>query len=95
MKKTNWGLTLFVGIVSASAALLFAPKSGKELREDIKQKSFDTKNAIQDSASNLKDDFKSSYFEASEEVENELLSLEQRQRELNATIHSIEEDLRN
>ena len=65
------------------------------MREDIKQKSFDTKNAIQDSASNLKDDFKSSYFEAAEEVENELLSLEQRQRELNATIHSIEEDLWN
>ena len=37
MKKTNWGLTLFVGIVSASAALLFAPKPciEKELLEYI------------------------------------------------------------
>lgn len=95
MKKNNWGLTLLVGVVAAGAALLFAPKSGKELREDIKKKSLDTKDSIQDSAQNLKHDFKQSYFEAAEEVENELLNLDKRQRELNATIASIEEDLRN
>ena len=95
MKKNNWGLTLFVGVVAAGAALLFAPKSGKELRDDIKSQSLKTKDSIQDSAHNLKQDFKQSYFEASEEVEKELLTLDKRQRELNATITSIEDDLRN
>ena len=95
MKKNNWGLTLFVGVVAAGVALLFAPKSGKDLRDDIKSQSLKTKDSIQDSAQNLKQDFKQSYFEAAEEVENELLILDKRQRELNATIASIEDDLRN
>ena len=95
MKKNNWGLTLFVGVVAAGVALLFTPKSGKELRDDIKSQSLKTKDSIQDSAQNLKQDFKQSYFEASEEVEKELLTLDKRQRELNATITSIEDDLRN
>lgn len=95
MKKNNWGLTLLVGVVSAGVALLFAPKSGKELRDDIKNKTLETKDSIQDSAEHLKEDFKQSYFEAAEEVENELLALDERQRELNETIASIEEDLRN
>lgn len=94
MKKNNWGFTLFVGAVAAGAALLFAPKSGKDLRDDIKSQSLKTKDSIQDSAQNLKHDFKQSYFEAAEEVENELLILDKRQRELNATIASIEDDLR-
>lgn len=92
-KKTNWGLVLLVGVVSAGVALLFAPKSGKELRNDIKNKSMEAKDKAQDSAQNLKQDFKDSYFEAAEEVENELLALDQRQRELNETINSIERDL--
>lgn len=95
MKKNNWSLTLLVGIVAAGVAILFAPKSGKELRDDIKNKSLDTKDSVQDSVQNLKHDFKQSYFEAAEEVENELLALDKRQRELNATIASIEDDLRN
>lgn len=94
MKKNNWGLTLLVGVVAAGVAILFAPKSGKELREDIKKKALDTRDSMQDSAQNLKHDFKQSYFEAAEEVENELITLEKRQRELNETITSIENDLR-
>ena len=95
MKKNNWTLTLLVGIVAAGVAILFTPKSGKDLRDDIKRKSLETKDSLQDSALNLKHDFKQSYFEAAEEVENELLALDKRQRELNATITSIEKDLRN
>lgn len=42
-KKTSWEsfLTGFVagGLIGAGLALLFAPKSGRELREDIKKKS--------------------------------------------------------
>lgn len=95
MKKNNWTLTLLVGIVAAGVAILFTPKSGKDLRDDIKRKSLETKDSLQDSAQNLKHDFKQSYFEAAEEVENELLALDKRQRELNATITSIEKDLRN
>lgn len=94
MKKNNWGFTILVGVIASGVAMLFAPKSGKELRNDIKQKSLKTKDSIQDSAQNLKHDFKQSYFEAAEEVENELITLDKRQRELNATITSIEEDLR-
>lgn len=94
MKKNNWGFTILVGVIASGVAMLFAPKSGKELRNDIKQKSMKTKDSIQDSAQNLKHDFKQSYFEAAEEVENELITLDKRQRELNATITSIEEDLR-
>lgn len=94
MRKNNWNLVVFTAIVSAGAALLFAPKAGKELRKDIKDKSLETKKHIQDSAQNLKHDFKESYFEAAEEVENELLALDKRQRELNRTISDIEKDLR-
>lgn len=92
-KKHSCGLVLLVGILSAGVALLFAPKSGKELRDDIKKKSMETKDSIQEGAQNLKHDFKESYFEAAEEVENELLALDKRQRELNETINSIERDL--
>lgn len=95
MKKNNWGLIVLTGVVSAVVALLFAPKSGKELREDIKQKSLETKDSVQTGKNHLVDDFKQSYFEAANEVETELAHLDSRQRELNQTIASIEKDLRN
>ena len=93
MKKNNIGLILLSGAVSAAVALLFAPKSGKELREDIKEKSLETKDSLQTGKDHLVDDFKQSYFEASQEVEIELAHLDKRQRELNQTIASIEKDL--
>lgn len=95
MKKTNWGIVVLAAVVSAIIALLFAPKSGEEVRNDLKHKAKDTKKSIQTSKDHLVDDFKQSYFEAAEEVEVEMAHLEKRQRELNATIASIENDLRN
>lgn len=52
--------TLIGGIVGASAALLFAPKSGKELREDItegaataKDKTYEFTNAAYEKGSDI------------------------------------------
>lgn len=95
MKKNNLGLIVLVGAVSAIVALLFAPKSGEELRKDIKDKSLEARDNVQDGKDQLVDDFKQSYFEAADEVETELTHLDNRQRELNQTISSIEDDLRN
>ena len=95
MKKNNFGLIIITSAVSAIVALLFAPKSGKELRDDIKYKALETKDSVQTGKDHLVDDFKQSYFEAANEVETELAHLDDRQRELNKTIASIENDLRN
>lgn len=94
MKKNNVGLIILAAVISAIAALLFAPKSGKELREDIKNKSLEARDNVQEGKDQLVDDFKQSYFEAADEVETELAHLDNRQRELNQTISSIEDDLR-
>lgn len=95
MKKTNWGIVALAAITSAIITLLFAPKSGEETRKELKDKAIDTKQSLQTSKDHLVDDFKQSYFEAAEEVEVEMAYLEKRQRELNETIASIENDLRN
>ena len=94
MKKSNWSLIILAGTVSAVVALLFAPKSGKELRSDIKEKASETKDSMQSGKEHLVSDFKQSYFEAADEVEKELIHLDDRQRELNETITSIEQDLK-
>lgn len=88
-------MVLLAAIVSAVVTLLFAPKSGEETRRELKYKANDTKESIKTSKEHLIDDFKQSYFEAAEEVEIEMAHLERRQRELNETIASIENDLRN
>lgn len=93
MRKNNWTLTILVGLLSAGLALLFAPKSGKELRKDIQDKANQTKDNVKTSTNNLKQDFKDSYFEAEKEVELELAHLDERQRELRETISSIEKEL--
>jgi gas vesicle protein len=92
-KKNNWLLIVVVGALSAGVALLFAPKSGKELRRDIKQKGAEAKDSAKQSKDSLVADFKESYFEAEREVENELVVLDERQKELRETIDSIEADL--
>lgn len=94
MKKNNWSLALLVGLISATVALLFAPKSGKELRQDLKEKANETKDSVKTGTQNLKNDFKESYFEAEQEVEIELAHLDKRQRELRETISSIEKELK-
>ena len=43
MKKNNWPLIILVSLFSAGFALLFAPKSGKELRKDLQNKANETK----------------------------------------------------
>lgn len=93
MKKNNWPLITLVGLISAGFALLFAPKSGKELRKDIQNKANKTKDSVKNSADNLKNDFKEAYLEAEQEVEIELAHLDERQRELRETISSIEQEL--
>lgn len=90
MKKNDWITVLVVGLVSGLVALLFAPKSGKRMRRDIKHKALDTKDSVQEGAEHLVDDFKDSYFEAVDEVEKELSNLDNRQKELRKTISSIE-----
>ena len=95
MKKTNWGIVILAAIASAIITLLFAPKSGEETRKELKHRAKDTKQSIKTSKDHLIVDFKQSYFEAAEEVEIEMAHLEKRQRELNETIASIENDLRN
>lgn len=94
MKKNNWSLALLIGLISAAIALLFAPKSGKELRRDLKNKANETKDSVKSGTENLKNDFRESYFEAEKEVEIELAHLDQRQRELRNTISSIEKELK-
>lgn len=94
MKKNNLSIFLCSAIVTAVVTMLFTPKSGRELRNDIKKKTSDTKDSVQRSAENLKQDFKASYFEAAEEIEKERIALGKRQRELNETITAIENDLR-
>lgn len=84
---------VIVGAVSAGIALLFAPKSGKLLREDIKAKGIEAKDIFNESKDNLVSDFKQSYSEAERDVELELEIMDNRQRELRETIHSIENDL--
>lgn len=93
MKKNNWFTILLVALLSAGAALLFAPTSGKQLRGEIKKKAIDTKDNVKTGAENLIEDFKESYAEAVDEVDKELALLEERQIQLRETISSIENEL--
>ena len=72
--NNNWLLMIAVGVVSASVALLFAPKSGKLLRADIKAKGLEVKDTFNDSKDNLVGDFKEAYFEAERDVEREWIT---------------------
>lgn len=93
-KKNNFCIFLWSALITAGLTVLFTPKSGKEFRNDIKRTAEGTRDKAQESANNLKQDFKESYFEAAEEVEKERIALSKRQRELSRTIESIENDLR-
>ena len=68
MKKNSFTTTLLVGAASAVAALLFAPKSGKELRKDLKEEAKKLKQSGQEKAENLSQDVKQSYYEAEAEM---------------------------
>lgn len=95
MKKKN-GLTfMLVALVTAGLTLLFAPNSGKVTRQKIKVKAKDMKDSMDTNKDNLIHDFKASYFEAVDEVEQEFSLLDERQQQLQETISSIENELTN
>lgn len=93
MKKRNSLVFIFVAIVTAGITLLFAPNSGKVTRQKMKFKARDMKDSFDTNKDHLIDDFKSSYFEAVDEVEKEFDLLNARQQQLQKTISSIEDEL--
>lgn len=92
--KSNLGVFLCTALITTALTMLFTPKSGKQMRDDIKRTAQDTRDHVKENTHNLKQDFKESYLEAAEEVEKERIALSKRQRELSQTIDAIENDLR-
>ncbi|WP_277631074.1 YtxH domain-containing protein [Atopococcus tabaci] len=86
MPKVSLSKTLLLSALSAGAALLFAPKSGKELRSDLKDEAVKMKDKGMDYADNLMADLKESY----EEIDSEMA---QENPDLARTIDEIEQDL--
>ncbi len=86
MSKNNFMGTLFVGAAAAVTALLFAPKSGKELRNDLKEEALSMKNQAMDKVNELADEVKVAYQEVEEEIYYD-------NGDLANTIEDIEEDL--
>lgn len=95
MKKKNSLIFVLVAVVTAGITLLFAPNSGKVTRKKIKYKAKEAKDSFDTSKDNLIHDFKTSYFEAVDEVEQEFALLDERQQRLQETISSIESELTN
>lgn len=93
MNKKNGFIYLLVALISAGIALLFAPNSGKVTRKKIKFQAQDVKDSIDSKKEKLVEDFKSSYFEAVDEIEQEYELLNERQQQLQKTISSIESEL--
>jgi len=60
--------TLFVGAAAAVTALLLAPKSGKELRKDLKIQANDLKDQAMDQVNSFTEEVKQSYKEVEEEI---------------------------
>lgn len=88
MGNSNMGKTLIVGLAAAATALLFAPKSGRELREDLKEQGLDLKDKAMDRVNELADEFKQTYQEVGEEMD-----YANPDPELSETIADIENDL--
>lgn len=82
-----------MSIISAGTALLLAPKSGRELRTELKSKATQLKESGGEKAQELVDDFKTSYLEVEKELEEEQAKLDAKQEKLNQTIEEIEKDL--
>jgi len=78
--------TLFVGAAAAVTALLLAPKSGKELRKDLKIQANDLKDQAMDQVNSFTEEVKQSYKEVEEEISYT-------DHELAATIEDIAADL--
>lgn len=86
MSKNNYMSTLFVGAAAAITALLFAPKSGKELRNDIKEEALTMKDQAMDKVNELADEVKVAYQEVEEEIYYD-------DQDLSDTVQSIKDDL--
>lgn len=78
--------TLFVGAAAAVTALLLAPKSGKELRKDLKIQANDLKDQAMNQVNSFTEEVKQSYKEVEEEISYT-------DPELAATIEDIAADL--
>ncbi|WP_027108158.1 YtxH domain-containing protein [Lacticigenium naphthae] len=86
MPKVSLSKALLLSVVSAGAALLFTPKSGKELRQDLKDEGVRMKDEGNQKVRELMDDVKSSIHEVDQEMGY-------KQDELARTISEIEKDL--
>ncbi|WP_423190350.1 YtxH domain-containing protein [Alkalibacterium sp. f15] len=93
MPKVSLSKAVFMSAASAFTALLFAPKRGKEFREDLKDEAIKLKDSGEEKAQELVEDFKTSYIEAEKELESEQAKLDAKQAKLNQTIEEIERDL--
>lgn len=93
MPKVSLSKAILMSAASAFTALLFAPKRGKEFREDLKDEAVKLKDTGGEKAHELVDDFKTSYMEAERELESEQAKLDAKQAKLNQTIEEIERDL--
>lgn len=95
MSKNNFMGTLFVGAAAAITALLLAPKSGRELRNDLKEEALSMKNQAMDKVNELADEVKVAYQEVEEEIyyDNENLAdtIASMEDDLNATANLSEE----
>lgn len=86
MGKNQMGKTLIVGLVSAATAMLLAPKSGRELRQDILDKGMQVKDQAKEKMTDFSDEVKQSY----QEVESEMAT---KDIDLKETVNDITTDL--
>lgn len=93
MPKVDLSKTLLLTAGAAIGALLFAPKSGKELRKDLKEEAGRLGDKAKVYADNLKTDVNEAYHEAKHQVEYEREVMAQQEAELQRTIAEIEQEL--
>ncbi|ALV22368.1 MAG: YtxH domain-containing protein [Carnobacterium sp.] len=86
MSKNNFMGTLFVGTAAAITALLFAPKSGRELRADLKKEALSLQEQAMDKVNQFTDEIKETYHEVEEEINYT-------NPDLAETMENIEDDL--
>ena len=90
MPKLNLTSSLFLAAGAAIGALLFAPKSGEELRKDLKKEADRLSEQARQVADDFKEDLNDAYHQAKSEVAEDKLALEQKKEELGHTVREIE-----
>lgn len=93
MPKVKLSNAILLTAGAAIGALLFAPKSGKELRKDIKREANKQLDEAKVYATNLKEDVESSYNESKLQAEHERQLMAEQEAELARTIAEIEREL--